>query len=1150
MISKNIVLIETMDGTGTGFLYPCKYEKNTMSQYFIIFTNSHVLRNIGLNKEAGEPDKNYKGQVILSLYDNLGKKVSQEDIEEIRVYNSGNFMRNEEDIAAMLVAVKKVVPISLETGICHRQLENREILYLEGYPGVLQDDEVSGRIQLEGVEKKIFPHNEKLGIYQITDDYHWYNDYKDRSLLQGLSGSLVYSEKEGKSEILGMAQSVSDIQQGENPFKLLYYIKFTHILKHLREANCIVFYKETENLYHIEWIYGKKLDCEKKVTLLLLGGSGAGKSSFAKDFAYHGNQICSTSDGQTTRTKVIYNYRILNEDGKSKSGNIHNNVDIKILTKDEFIDRMIEKAGQRPALLIIQTIFQLKKESIKNNIHFLENCYSFLQLLKSEQLIESLPDRLLDDIRAGIHHSLSNKKMIKCYEDIIEILCTNFQIGFVKYILDEYCIMELRARYQQAKQERNSFQANSLDPQVKELLEIDITKQYLETPTDRLDICFKEFQIAVVKKVFGRTNISNDVEKENMLFQLKTEEFRIAYFSSLFSIEGYFELKEFDDIFPKEDQAEFVKKIEIYESNFSVDNPKDIDWENRRKHNKRYEVEFCSKIEAMYGELHNRIKKYMINQYGKYGITENYLNISLNLNNMDEEKRILLQKCLRVTPQGSLTGIVNFVEINDMISDEYAVIIKNLEIGTLQLIDTCGLDHVGMGDQQELKNRLYETLYYYIGNRRIKLEDISILYLKKLDSGKPDELRQVFPCVREVFPAAPVYCVFTGIDIFYRTSAEIDSLNWSYVGNCQPKAVNYLLSESGKKLLEFENSGENSAIDENMYLVMRNNLIPYCGEKQLVLKNYSYYKNNTSYIWKLLASIVMKEYSSLEIIDTTLMDIDMISKMFSRNKEENSDICNIINEKNELSVSEEEKFIKEILVDTKNLIQSIFSEASLKSYNFRYNTKQADITSFCKRNQLGYYGTYRHRLDQRFHEGYGRAIEKTGNNLAKHFAPAQAALMGALKNMESKFLGSGNNLTDLKPEHTNEFREILERMYKKCYKWNPFGEEYGQQDLSSQRDEIFDEIFNFSKGLEDKEILEAFIQEFLSCLHKQINEDNKQKSENILKLNPGFTETLEELKKSYFEKYRTDSEQESSSKQEEMQKKFMKLMNYYFGGNK
>ena len=72
------------------------------------------------------------------------------------------------------------------------------------------------------------------------------------------------------------------------------------------------------------------------------------------------------------------------------------------------------------------------------------------------------------------------------------------------------------------------------------------------------------------------------------------------------------------------------------------------------------------------------------------------------------------------------------------------------------------------------------------------------------------------------------------------------------------------------------------------------------------------------------------------------------------------------------------------------------------------------------------------------------------------------------------------------------------------------------------------------------------MQHFLLCLKEQIYEDNKQKSENLLKLNPKFTETLEELKNSYFEKYRTGNDKEKNNQQEETHKKFMRLMNYYF----
>jgi len=170
MISKNIVLIETIDSSGTGFLYPCKYEEDFSSQYFIIFTNSHVLKDIGLEQEGRESSRNYKDQIILSFYDSLGNKVSQKDIKEIKVYNSGNFMRSEEDIAALLIAVRNVVPMTLTNRVCHRQLDNREKLYIEGYPGVLREDEVCGKIQLEGIEKKYIEEVSNKNIFFVINN--------------------------------------------------------------------------------------------------------------------------------------------------------------------------------------------------------------------------------------------------------------------------------------------------------------------------------------------------------------------------------------------------------------------------------------------------------------------------------------------------------------------------------------------------------------------------------------------------------------------------------------------------------------------------------------------------------------------------------------------------------------------------------------------------------------------------------------------------------------------------------------------------------------------------------------------------------------------------------------------------------------------
>ncbi len=100
--------------------------------------------------------------------------------------------------------------MSIENQILAENLKNRDTLYMEGYPVVMIEDSVSQKIQLEGVSKDIFPQNNKMGIYQITDDYHWYNNKKDLKLMEGFSGSPVYIEKGEKFYLVGMNQSVSN----------------------------------------------------------------------------------------------------------------------------------------------------------------------------------------------------------------------------------------------------------------------------------------------------------------------------------------------------------------------------------------------------------------------------------------------------------------------------------------------------------------------------------------------------------------------------------------------------------------------------------------------------------------------------------------------------------------------------------------------------------------------------------------------------------------------------------------------------------------------------------------------------------------------------------------------------------------------------
>ncbi len=730
MIEKNVVRIETLYSIGTGFMYPCKI-RGGKNNSFIIITNSHILEDINEN------DEELMSKIYLVFYDDFGELVDKKYILSMKLCNKEWNSEVDKDIAAIFIELEDTIILSLETYVYTKKLDNREHLYMEGYIGVLYEDEICQRIQLEGIEKTIFPENKFMGVYQIADDYHWYNNYQDHKLLEGISGSPVYVNKDKHSMIVGLNQSVSNIDKGENPFKLVYYLKFEYIIEYLRKVKCIIFYKKTEFTYELEWVYRCNNNNKNELKFLLMGSSGAGKSSFAKDFAFHAEQLRSTNDGQTTRTDIVYKYSLF------------------------------------------------EKESAAN-VRF-----------------EGKSERTLLD---------------------------NLNKNYFKY----------------------------------------------------------------------------------------------------------------------------VNK-----------------WSN-----------------------------------------------------------------------------------------------------------------------EKIENR-----------KQAFLDEMSVLYIKKLDSGKPDELRMIIPCVRKEVPKAPIYCIFSGIDIFYRTDEEINNINWKKENERCPKAVRYILEEGEEELIPDKNE---KSLDRNIYYVLRNNLIPYCGRKELVHNKFSYYKNNTFYIRKLLSSVAMKEYSSLEIIDL-------------------------------------EK-IKCVDDEIKLLLTSIFDLASLKSYKLRWNTVRADAESF-KKNKMGYCNTYRHKFSQLFHLSYGSAIERNGYKLAEKFAPADSAVMSVLYNMEQDFLGVNSNLEliNIKDGDKNEFRKILEEMYKN-YDYNPFDEKFKDNDFKSNRNVIFDDIFDLKKGLQKPSpkggtFLDNFAVYFKVVFERQIKKDNMIKADYLLKINPNFSVALEEIKREFSEKYFENNSDDM----------FNKIMRYHFG---
>lgn len=1059
MLSKNVVLIETINNTGTGLIYPCHY--NSIKNSYIVITNAHVLE--GFTSE--NPDQNYKDELFIHFYDDIGNKIERNEVLEIRVFNKSKHIP-EDDIAALLIVLSKNILLTLEKSILDKLIDNREKIYMEGYPGVMLNDDIYQKIQLEGQEKTMFPENKKIGIYQITDDYHWYNNFNDKKLIDGLSGSPVYYVKNEKKYILGISQSVSDINQGENPFKIIYYLKIGYILDFLRKNGCIIYSKITEHEYKIVWIFEQQRDSKNEdITMLMIGSSGAGKSSFAKNFAYSGSKINSTNDGQTTRTKVIYEYSL--EPVKS-------NAIIKILKQEDFVKSMIQKLEFDFFKKYIMNSLELSDENVKNENFFLNNVQAILRIIldigiEDDDSIE----QLINEIWKILRGERNNELRCTVYETVVIEIKNRINQKYLKYIIDEYYLIELF--------EKTSMNFDIQFEQEELTIIEDLKREYNKSKSINFK-AYKNLQTRLVSKA----RINNSYKANEFSYK-----YMIENIDELFNVEGYFSIEEFRFTFNKE--YDFKKNL--------LD---ELSKKGQRK-------ELIDILEEIFKEIHRQLKSCIKSKFDFDDSKE------IDILTMNENEQSLISQCLQVTPEGSLTGIIDYVKIEDMISNEYAMIIWELGINKIKLIDTCGLDHVETYNKSSIENKLLENAYDNEKNSNLSFTKTNVLYFKKLDSGKPDELRNILPSISKVMPAAPVYCVFTGIDIFYKTSEEIKSLLWKNENKRNPKAINYILSKIGMDSI-IENNKSSSA--NNMYLTMKNNLLAYCGLKQLEVNDFQIYNSNVKHLKKVLASITMKEYSSLEIID---------------------------------NFEDEDEFYKEVESAVNKILIELFSKASIHDKYYRWNTKKADISGHKKRKEVGFYCTYRHMINQLFHEAYANVSndESLINDILiiDKFKDTKNALHSALKNMENSFIGDYHSLTDIKSAKKNEFRRIIEKMYNEGpYDYNPYEEDemnkkyIRDQDIQVNRDRIFADIFNFEKGLRDSNILNNFAKEFVKCLKLQIDEDNELKSKNMIKLNQEFMERLNELETEFIEKY---SNQEDDNR-EKIKRRFNQLMVYRF----
>ncbi len=1006
-INQNIVKIRTATQRGTGIIYPCESRHGNMREHnYVIFTNRHLVRDISLEQEDGNK-KNLLKYFRFDIYDKFGEKVEcfsvnndQRDdvslelfyptiVDEDKMEKQMDLGKKLEDIAVFLLTFYHTINLDLETKILWSDI-HLEKISMEGFPEVLSDNEISSKLLVQGVYKSVFPSNDRIGIFQITDDYHWYNSYKDYRLFQGFSGSPIFQSNEnGENRLLGMNQSVLNIDGGENPFKLMYYYKMPFILEYLRECGCILFSRQADDSAKIRWIYNDRRSSNVGVndvppnddnppvdlTLLLLGASGAGKSSFAKTFLLHSDYINSTNDGQTTRTNIIY------EIGKFKN---KPKVKVKFLNKENFVKRMkLLNYSNYLYKLCWWAFSEHHEDSIEGYLRYF--CYDYSEKLKDSCKLKECKDEINELFYPKDEKERQNKRKdleYRYYTDMLENLCED--------------IIEIKIRCDRG------------DANVGGAFDFLQTKLFLE----------------------------HEVKIKSMLDV----------------VEGFFDIHEFDFLYGESytgDRGE--NKCDSTEKQ-KVDSPepsKSIKGYFEDFYKLRHE-ELINKVDAVYSMPKNN-----------YTIERN-LDGTVDLDN-------LLTYSLQRKGKYSLTGIVESVYIEDSISNAYAFIFDELNIKKLKLIDTYGLDHA---DWNARKNTILMNIVFELNEANIIdfNSGLAVVYIKKLDSGKPTELKDIIPCIFELVPMAPIYCVFNGLDIYLGSDVNLfkDSDNYFQTVR-QPKSYSYLKEDNFKSELMELLEGKNSGYINSLYSTMKNNLVSFCANDKMIKNNFNIFENNRSEIYKMLTSIVMDEYSSMNIVSTGIID--------------SIDSC-----KDEI----------------KNFLKNVFVSSTIDWERLHWKTRQANFKRISEQSQLGYWGVYMHQWNQLFHMGYTNTVINYGENiLGLKYSDTNKEMIIAvdacIRNMESAFLGDPKSLIWFERKcDKSKFRGIIEKMYnnKEVYKINPFDpvnekdlEKYNdKEDIDSKNEQIKQISIEKNEKKDgqnkDRELEKMFLKDILSSFQK------------------------------------------------------------------
>lgn len=1112
---RNIVSIATYKRTGSGVIFECEVEKEAYiplgkdAKSYLILTNYHVIQDI--DQCAGEEredvkygelkyrPRNQKEYIDLGIKDINGEEIDSRYISYVTVQSGKNY-DEANDVAAILVIIQDCCQIPCEKNVWIGTEGNRTI-ETQGYPHVFEQDTVSQELCMTGRLEKYNANG--IGLYKIQDDYHGYSDISDKELMNGLSGSPVYTKEEHQEYVIGINQSVCNIGDGKNPFKIVYFIEIGKALEWLR-SQCIVLYEYAQRHIRFVWIYKYNkfpLDLEKPKRIILIGGSGVGKTSFVQTLCQHGKILNAVGDGQTTRETIHYHLMRDCEEPKIR---------VTFMSQRDFVKSRMDNCRFRLYELILCNQYEMsKKDILQNPTVYLQDAYEPLRFLKNEkkELINEMGliqvwENNLAKISQTLYlcQELSNQEkhkdlLMSTYDDLIILLKkisnhedkTIYQMIerglFNKKTMDKYLKM--------MKTVQSSLFFHGILMKDERLKDFQVEKEKNKMYDEFRNILFREegfFDVSEFYFLKNKNGFRNHDLQNNQLH---------IFCEKLFQ-------DKFEEDFKQKDNSVDVVTIE------TIEKPKE---EANEWNKKGLEDE----IENFYKEFYDEIikilqgKDFYQNEISTFELTET-----------TKEERAWITRCLRKVGNDSLTSIVRKVEIEDSISNEYAYALNKQKVKSLLLYDTCGIDHVSRSNYRLQLQKLLDE----IKSKRLSKID-GVIYLKKLSSEKPTELEMMLPIINQLDETIPIYCLFTAADHYYFGKENLlGQIRWD-----KDQYDKWKVHKEGQEFWfpkAIENMHENKGLSQKLdvpasiqtkiWRFLVDHMYPYASH--YILGQDEIISMNRKILVSIMRSILMEEWMLGFTWDTHKDD-------------ENENNHNTGNSDSERlrTVEFMEAALKEAIQKD---LENMFQRASQTGWEYRHpSTVRANFRRIYrydenynkKNNEMGLNRMYIDRWDSLLEVGYQESFLSRGGRtiytlVNAGFTESNAYNLIALMKGEILDIDMGKWDSSLNEYQESKFRKIFKKMYKspEVYDVNVF-------ELQQKNDEKYSTNYSkanflnkhcdFHKGLKEKDgsVLREFVDLFYEKLMDQLENRNKVNLQNLKNYDIKFKESLDYIKK-------------------------------------